>query len=254
MTIALKHLILSNTPSNCRFEYLDVNDGFASLGDSFDVIHMRAVGVWIQDQVRLVRDVARVLKPGGVLLWTGGDFDLYTEDYGKLPRVEEGKEGWCARHAILHQYQEATLQVEKRSITVSRTWLALDLSTSRKQGRKLHGINDFKTHLGDSEHFTYRGQEDAFCPIGVWKEDTPETAWKQVGALFALNMGRMLPILGNLLVQSGTDKETIDRWLATVKEEIETCNPKTQALFRHLWAVRTEVEWTPSAATLAEAA
>ncbi|KAG8897317.1 hypothetical protein FRC00_004493, partial [Tulasnella sp. 408] len=167
----------SNTPSNCRFGYLDVNDGFASLGDSFDVIHMRAVGVWIQDQVRLVRDVARVLKPGGVFLWIGGDLNLYSENYEQLPRVEEGQEGW-------------------------------------KQGRELHGIHEFKTLLEDSEYFTYRGQEDAFCPIGTWKEDTPETAWKQVGELFALNMGRMLPILGNLLVQSGRDKQTIDRWLA----------------------------------------
>ncbi|KIO19825.1 hypothetical protein M407DRAFT_30528 [Tulasnella calospora MUT 4182] len=221
----------SNTPPNCRFGSLDANDGFTSLGDSFDVIHMRSVGGGIRDQVRLVRDVARVLKPGGVFLWGTGDLNLYTENYERFPHVEEGQERWCATHAILTQFKEVTL----------------------KQGRDIHGIDGFKTLLEDSEYFTYCGEEDAFCPIGAWKEDTPQTAWKQVGALFTLNVGHMIQSLGSLLVQSGRDKETIDRWLATAKEEIETCNPKAHALFRHLWAVRTDAGWTPSATEAAEA-
>ncbi|KIO19826.1 hypothetical protein M407DRAFT_11210 [Tulasnella calospora MUT 4182] len=218
----------SNTPPNCQFGYLDANDGFTSLGDSFDVVHVRSVGAGIRDQIRLVRDVARVLKPGGVFLWGGGELNLYNENYERLPRVEEGQEGWCATNAILTQLREVTL----------------------KQGRNTH---DFKTLLEDSGYFTYRGQEDAFCPIGAWKEDTPKTAWKQVGELFALNLGNLVQSHGSLLIQSGRDKETIGRWLAVTKEEIETCNPKTHALFRHLWAVRTEAEWTPSAAEAAEA-
>ncbi|KAG8914298.1 hypothetical protein FRC01_004132 [Tulasnella sp. 417] len=242
----------SNTPPNCQFGYLDANDGFTGLGGSFDVIHMRSVGGGIRDHIRLVRDVARVLKPGGVFLWGAGDMNLYSENYEQWPRVEEGQEGWCAMHAIFTQVRDEFL----------------------KQGRDTHGLNEFKTLLDDSEYFTFRGQEDAFCPIGPWKDganlalhpvsfgdaetcfvatDTPETAWKQVGELFALNVGRMAQSLGSLLVQSGRDKETIDRWLATAKEEIETCNPKTQALFRHMWAVRTEAEWTPSATEAAEA-
>ncbi|KAG8918800.1 hypothetical protein FRC00_012065, partial [Tulasnella sp. 408] len=82
---------------------------------------------------------------------------------------------------------------------------------------------------------------------------TPKTAWKQVGELFVLNVGRMVQSLGSLLVQFGRDKETIDRWLAIVKEELETCNPKTQAVWRHLWAVRTDAQWAPSAADVTEA-
>ncbi|KAG8894576.1 hypothetical protein FRC00_008736, partial [Tulasnella sp. 408] len=124
---------ICNTPPNCRFGYLNANDGFTSLGQSFDAIHMRSVGAGIRDQVRLVRDVARVLKPGGVFLWAGGDIKLYTENYEPLPRVEEGEEGW-------------------------------------KQGRNVRDINEFKTLLEDSEYFTYRGHEDAFCPVGTWKE------------------------------------------------------------------------------------
>ncbi|KIO19827.1 hypothetical protein M407DRAFT_246052 [Tulasnella calospora MUT 4182] len=220
----------ANTPPNCRFGYLDANDGFTSLGESFDVVHMRSVGGGIRDQVRLVRDVARVLKPGGIFLWGAGDMDLYNENGERLPRFEEGKEGWCAMNAIFTQVREEML----------------------KQGRDLYGINDFKKLLEDSEYFKFLGKEDAFCPIGAWKEDTPKTAWKQVGELFVVNVGRMVQSLGSLLVQSGRDKETIDRWLATVKEELETCNPKTQAMWRHMWSVRTEVEWSPSATEAAE--
>ncbi|KAG9045426.1 hypothetical protein FS837_006307 [Tulasnella sp. UAMH 9824] len=222
----------ANTPPNCRFGYLDANDGFtSSLGDNFDVIHMRSVAVGIRDQVRLIRDVARVLKPGGVFLWAGGNMQLYNENYEPLPIVEEGQEGWCAMQAIFYNSRQASL----------------------KQGRNAGDVNAFKPLLEDSNYFKYRGQEDAFCPIGTWKEDTPKTAWKQVGELFALNLGRLLPSHGSILVQSGKDKGTIDRWLATAKEEIEACNPKAQSLFRHLWAVRNEAEWTPSAAEAAEA-
>lgn len=66
---------------------------------------MRAVG-GIQDQARLIRDVAQVLKPGGVFLWGAGDMYLYDENYERLPCVEEGQEGWCAMHAIFTQCRE----------------------------------------------------------------------------------------------------------------------------------------------------
>lgn len=111
----------------------------------------------------------------------------------------------------------------------------LIVSTSRKQGRNVRDIHEFKTLLEDSEYLTYRGREDAFWPVGIWKEggcapldcvsvgdtdtwfaatDIPNTAWKQVGELLALSLGRLLPSYGSLLVQSGADKGTIDRWLA----------------------------------------
>ncbi|KAG8972899.1 hypothetical protein FRC05_009453 [Tulasnella sp. 425] len=166
----------SNTPPNCKFEYRDANDGFADLAGQFDVVHARSVNAGIRDQDQFVRDVARILKPGGVLLWSSGDMHLHTENYEQLPSVEEGKEGWY----------------------------------------------------------------------------TPETPWKRVGELFALNMGRMVEFLANLLVQAGRDNETLDRWLTVVKEELQTCNPKTQAMFRHVWAVRNDVEWTPAAADAAK--
>ncbi|KAG8941285.1 hypothetical protein FRC04_004647 [Tulasnella sp. 424] len=220
-----------NTPPNCKFESRDANDGFADFAEQFDVVHARSVSAGIRDQDQFVRDVARILKPGGVFLWSVGDMYLHTENYEQLPCVEEGQEGWCAMHAIFTQTREEMLQ----------------------QGRSgVNTINELQPNLKKNEFFTYLGQKDVYCPIGPWKEDTPETPWKQVGELFALNASRIVQSLGSLLVQSGRDKETIDRWLATAKKEIQTCNPKTQARFRHAWAVRNDVEWAPAAADAPE--
>ncbi|KAG8990099.1 hypothetical protein FRB90_001911 [Tulasnella sp. 427] len=215
----------SNTPPNCRFEYRDANESFTDITDKFDVVHIRAVAAGVSDQNRLIHEVARILKPGGVLLLAAGDMYLHTPDYERLPVVEEGQEGWCAMQAIFTQVREAML----------------------KQGRSVNAMDEFQPTLEKSQLYTYLGTKNVYCPIGPWKEDTPEIKWKQVGELFALNAGRMIETLASLLVQSGKDKETVDRWLETVKEEIKTCTPKAQALFRHVWAVRTDAEWTPGA-------
>lgn len=81
-------------PPNCRFvsilyyniaqysyavqEVDDVNLGLSHFRAQFDVIHARAIGFGIKDTERTLRDVELCLKPGGIMIWIEGDYDLYS--------------------------------------------------------------------------------------------------------------------------------------------------------------------------------
>lgn len=65
-------LNVSEIPENCRFEVDDANLSMSHHQDTFDVVHVRATEVGINDFNGFLYEVARTLRPGGlVILITG---------------------------------------------------------------------------------------------------------------------------------------------------------------------------------------
>ena len=74
------------TPPNCQFEIDDINLGLSHFKDSFDVVHIRLVGVGLQDFRKTMANVHHCLRPGGIAIWADADFDTYVEDmYTRIP-------------------------------------------------------------------------------------------------------------------------------------------------------------------------
>lgn len=64
-------------PPNCTFEIDNINNGLTHFDKQFDVINARLIGFGLQNFRKSMVDVARCLKPGGIVIWLDGDYDLY---------------------------------------------------------------------------------------------------------------------------------------------------------------------------------
>lgn len=84
----------SDTPPNCRFEIDDINLGLEHFKDSYDVVHMRMVEMGLHNFRKTIDDGHRCLKPGGIALWGGVDYNIYMEDRHTyaIPALEEDEE------------------------------------------------------------------------------------------------------------------------------------------------------------------
>ncbi|EIN07303.1 S-adenosyl-L-methionine-dependent methyltransferase [Punctularia strigosozonata HHB-11173 SS5] len=55
-------------PPNCTFELCDVSEGLPYPDACFDLVHARSIHIGISDYPRFIREAARVLRPGGLLI------------------------------------------------------------------------------------------------------------------------------------------------------------------------------------------
>jgi hypothetical protein len=92
--------ITSDLPPNVIFRNHDVNDGLEQYYGEYDLVHVRCVGSGIRSYRRLLEEVPKCLKPGGVAIFMEGDFDLWSEDRRSLqvPASDDNPNGsWLQR-------------------------------------------------------------------------------------------------------------------------------------------------------------
>ncbi|KAG8943075.1 hypothetical protein FRC04_003221 [Tulasnella sp. 424] len=77
-------------PSNCRFEFLDVNKDMNKLQPIFNVVHWRLVEPATSDSDHFFYDVARILRPGGVLIAIAANPRLVDETGAVIPLKPQG--------------------------------------------------------------------------------------------------------------------------------------------------------------------
>ncbi|KAG8966161.1 hypothetical protein FRC05_002785 [Tulasnella sp. 425] len=82
-------------PSNCRFEFLDVNKDMNKLQPIFNVVHWRLVEPATSDSDHFFYDVARILRPGGVLIAIAANPRLVDETGAVIPLKPQGDPEYC---------------------------------------------------------------------------------------------------------------------------------------------------------------
>ncbi|KAG9009079.1 hypothetical protein FRB90_008574 [Tulasnella sp. 427] len=90
-----------SVPSNCLFKIMDLESDLSELERSFDVIHVRSVASQILDFPRVVDQLFKALRPGGVLLLVAGEQGLYGPN--RLPMALEQSAIHKAMR-LLHEY------------------------------------------------------------------------------------------------------------------------------------------------------
>ncbi|KIM23716.1 hypothetical protein M408DRAFT_251572 [Serendipita vermifera MAFF 305830] len=68
----------AHLPPNCRFEMDDICLGLSHLQDQFDVVFARAIAFGLKDVRKTLADMQKCVKPGGMLIWVDGDYDLFS--------------------------------------------------------------------------------------------------------------------------------------------------------------------------------
>lgn len=67
------------------FEVYDLYNGLAEPDASFDVVHLRHAAVPMKDFKSLIREVHRVLRPGGLLLFGEYELEAYDAEFPDIP-------------------------------------------------------------------------------------------------------------------------------------------------------------------------
>ncbi|KAG9095219.1 hypothetical protein FS749_010849 [Ceratobasidium sp. UAMH 11750] len=94
--------LTSHVPrANIAFEVYDLYNGFVAPDASFDLVHIRQSTAHIRNPKDIIRDVHRVLKPGGLLLFSDSEIDCFDAmdperpAGDKLPGLTAGSQFVC---------------------------------------------------------------------------------------------------------------------------------------------------------------
>ncbi|KAG9086428.1 hypothetical protein FRC06_003091 [Ceratobasidium sp. 370] len=194
--------------SNIVFEVYDLYNGIAAPDASFDMVHMRQVTAHLRNPKDLIRDVHRILKPGGLLLFGDSELDAFdgldpeSPAGDKLPGLTTGFD--IVRRGLAHQGVHVYLWRELPKLLSPQS----DLWASRRGADqdKQVGFRNIrhKAHILPGNTWP----EDAYSKeLGRLAGPTWKGMWKSMEV--PLQMFGMEPDLARQIVQGAVDD--IDR-------------------------------------------
>lgn len=159
-------------PSNLRFEIDNINNGVTRFYNQFDLIHFRCVGGGINDLRKTMEDLQKCLRPGGLVIYIGGDNTLFSEDRlhgAKFPTSNSDTGGsWCRK--ILWGTSSFRRGLFELPINIyTEAWQASALASSVStiaQNAELQDRGLWEHPLCDPETAVSGG---VYLPIGPWK-------------------------------------------------------------------------------------
>ncbi|KAF8686524.1 S-adenosyl-L-methionine-dependent methyltransferase [Rhizoctonia solani] len=100
--------LIPHTPQpNVKFEVYDLYNGIAERGDTFDIVHLRHAAMHLKNPKNLIREIYRVLRPGGLFLFGNWELSAYDAADPSSPALERlpglSKALEMTRTALSHQ-------------------------------------------------------------------------------------------------------------------------------------------------------
>lgn len=187
-------------PPNCFFELFDLDGQRLPYPDDwFDVVHARSVYIGVRHYSTFLRELARVLRPGGVALFAEVDTTPFTDKKHRIqPGVRGGAPGWT-------DYWEQVRQAFGQ--------LGVDVGIPAR----------LRSCVRDTREFESIVAQEALVPIGFWPKDPVVLS---IGQLAWMNYDSLLLALKPLLLDYGITPEK----LATLIEDAQSdlYHPKVQ--------------------------
>ncbi|KAH7338164.1 S-adenosyl-L-methionine-dependent methyltransferase, partial [Rhizoctonia solani] len=81
--------LIPHTPQpNAKFEVYDLYNGIAEQSDTFDMVHLRHAAMHLKNPKALIRDIYRVLRPGGLFIFGNWELSAYDATEPSKPAFE----------------------------------------------------------------------------------------------------------------------------------------------------------------------
>ncbi|KAL5522734.1 hypothetical protein ACEPAG_8752 [Sanghuangporus baumii] len=224
-------------PPNCSFVTTDLTKGLDAYRESFDLVHCRCVAGHLVDRIQLMREIAKVLKPGGLILLSDGNFHLYAPDGSYVLPISSLK-------------SQLSNEVGQE---IHGSWVSNWLSQAI--GRVISATLDPEhaggEHIGwlirQEDQMEFLGEKAYYSPLILNRQNTEATSTEQkeieeeLTRLTGRNISNYLTASRHILLSAGIPEETVDDWLARARAEIHDCNaPETWSMkWNVAWAVKT---------------
>ncbi|OCH94926.1 S-adenosyl-L-methionine-dependent methyltransferase [Obba rivulosa] len=205
--------ITGKLPPNCRFEIDDANLGFVHYKDAFDVVHARSISAGIRDYPQFLRELALVLRPGGVLLVGDGEMQLYDEDRQPLSYNPNSPGCSWTQKVFFSAYNAMKNRGGNiDSPSMSPQWL-----------RAIDGLTDVGWHK-------------IFIPIGPWRQFDAREA--TISELLRADCLKYISGLAPLLLSEGYLPESVDTLIREATTELRDLSVKLYSRWCFAWAVK----------------
>ncbi|KAG8903273.1 hypothetical protein FRB99_003540 [Tulasnella sp. 403] len=215
------HLQEGSIPSNCRFEVDDANLPMDHYASTFNVVHVRSADAGINDFNSFLYEVARTLRPNGVLLLVTGHPQIYGEDLQPFPVTDEGEEGFSW---VQHTFALSYVAYKNRgndAVDCSLYW---------------HGW------LEKNPNYRNINTWDTYIPMGPWKPNISEREYL-ISMLMREDLCHIMHSFKPLLLADGHKPEDVDKWVEMTVWELRQLKIHGNIKWRYTTAIRTEGPW-----------
>ncbi|KAG8933189.1 hypothetical protein FRC00_013478 [Tulasnella sp. 408] len=225
--IVLREHPEESVPSNCRFEFLDVNKDMGRIHETFDVVHWRLVEPVTVDSDQLFYDVARILRPGGIFIAIAGNPRLLDKTDTVIPLQREG-DPKCVK--TYSHFQHLIKRV-------------FDYQFAEGPPRVIHGL--WNQVLGGNTNFKDFKAQEFFIPTGPWEEGITDKR-RRLADIMNGNILRAIPSLAaGVRMHGKCPLDEIKRLEDGSLKEFRELPPSAHAYTKWVFAtvVRTDSAW-----------
>ncbi|KAG8927377.1 hypothetical protein FRC01_007573, partial [Tulasnella sp. 417] len=187
----------SEPPSNCRFELCDVNVNLERYpSNAFNIVHARYVLQGIKDYPSFFKQVARLLRPGGVFVSIEPACAGFDAQKNRITAKNPEDPGFTWFHRLATYYGEATLAGNPSLASVERV------------GGVLRDLGDTWSAVSDTS---------AFVPVGAWSTNPVE---QRAGGLMGQSMLGASVSTRPLFLSRGISIEDVERLQEGLRTEL----------------------------------
>ncbi|KAG8914448.1 hypothetical protein FRC01_004074, partial [Tulasnella sp. 417] len=178
-------------PANCRFEVDDANLSLDHFENCFDLVHVRSSDTGLGDLKGWFYEIAKTLRPGGLLIMANGSIQKRGADLSPLPLTEPGQPGFS---------------------WLQNAWGFVYDGYVKKGNTGIQNPLYWDDWLQENPNFEYICRQDYFVPIGPWKPNMSEREVMTANLMREAEVRAMHAHKPHLLSQ-GHREADVDMWI-----------------------------------------